>query len=185
MGTVERKWQATDCVLSYFGQGKNARRRYERYVMQGIPLGRRPELVGGGLVRSHGGWSEILALRKRGATSAFDPRILGDSDFVRDVISDLDDRVKKNLRLSGQKMDIHALARLVCETHEISEGELCSGSRRRSVVQARASVSWLAVRELGYSGADVARYLGVTNSCVTRIVSSGKKPDVDDLATKL
>ena len=35
--------------------------------------------------------------------------------------------------------------------------------------------------ELGYSGADVPRYLGVTNSCVTRFVASGQKPDVDDL----
>ncbi len=42
-----------------------------------------------------------------------------------------------------------------------------------------------AVRELGYSGADVARYLGVTNSCVTRFVTSGEKPDVDDLIRKL
>ena len=39
--------------------------------------------------------------------------------------------------------------------------------------------------ELGYSGGDVARYLRVTNSCVTRFVASGQKPDVDDLITKL
>ncbi len=40
-------------------------------------------------------------------------------------------------------------------------------------------------KEDGYSGADVARYFGVTNSCVTRFVASGKKPDVDDLIRKL
>jgi len=51
---------------------------------------------------------------------------------------------------------------------------------RRVGVEARGSISWIAVRELGYSGADVARYLGITNSCVTRLVASGKKPDVDD-----
>lgn len=28
-------------------------------------------------------------------------------------------------------------------------------------------MSWLGVNKFGYSGADVARYLGVTNSCVT------------------
>jgi hypothetical protein len=67
----------------------------------------------------------------------------------------------------------------------ISLGELRSGSRRRVVVEARGSISWIAVRELGYSGADVARYLGVTNSCVTRFIASGKKPDVDDLIRKL
>ena len=52
---------------------------------------------------------------------------------------------------------------------------------RRVVVEAWGVISWIAVRELGYSGADVARYLDVTNSCVTRLVASGKKPDVDDL----
>ena len=46
------------------------------------------------------------------------------------------------------------------------------------------SISWIAVRELGYSGADVARYLDVTNSCVTRFIAFGKKPDVDDLILK-
>jgi hypothetical protein len=41
------------------------------------------------------------------------------------------------------------------------------------------------VRELGYSGAEVARYLGVTNSCVTRIVTSGTKPPVEELIKEL
>ncbi|MBC8432169.1 MAG: hypothetical protein H8D96_09625 [Desulfobacterales bacterium] len=59
-------------------------------------------------------------------------------------------------------------------------GELRSGGRRRAVVKARRTMSWIGVRELGYSGADVARYLGVTNSCVTRMISSGKKEDIDD-----
>ena len=64
-------------------------------------MGRRPELVGGGLIRSLGGWSEVLALRGRGEKKRSDQRILGDSEFVQDVISGLDDLVKKNLRLPG------------------------------------------------------------------------------------
>ena len=38
---------------------------------------------------------------------------------------------------------------------------MSSSSRRRDVVGARCSISWIAVRELGYSGADVTRYLDV------------------------
>jgi hypothetical protein len=71
-------------------------------------MGRRPELVGGGLARSLGGWSEVLALRGRGEKSRSDQRILGNSEFVQEVISGLDDLVKKNLRLSGQRIDINA-----------------------------------------------------------------------------
>jgi hypothetical protein len=82
-------------------------------------------------------------------------------------------------------VNIAALAQLACKKYNISLVELRSGSRRREVAIARGSISWIAVRELGYSGADVARYLGVTNSCVTRFVASGQKPDVDDLITKL
>jgi hypothetical protein len=67
----------------------------------------------------------------------------------------------------------------------ISLGELCSGNRRRVVVEARGSIFWIAVRGLGYSGADVGRFLGVTNPCVTRFVATGAKPDVDELIRNL
>jgi len=95
-----------------------------------------------------------------------------------------DDLVKKNLRVSGQRINIAALAQLTCNNYNISPGELRSGSRRRDLTKARGSISWIAVRELGYSGADVARYLGVADSCVTRFDASRQNPDVDDLITK-
>jgi transcriptional regulator len=154
------------------------------YVKKGVTLGRRPELVGRRINQEYGG-AEVLTLRSRGEKQRSDQRIIGDSEFVQDVISALDDLMKKNLQLSGQRIDIAELAKQVCKKYNISLSELCSGSRRRVVVEAHGSISWIAVRELGYSGADVARYLGVTNSCVTRFVASGIKPDVDDLIRKL
>ena len=178
MGKIKREWQECDYVLSIFGAGRSRRRNYLKYMEEGIPLGRRPELVGGGLIRSMGGWSDVLSLRRHGEKQASDQRILGDGEFVQEVVSGLDDLVKKNLRFSGQRIDIDKLAATVCKKHDISINELRSGSRRHAVVEARWIVSWLAVRELGYSGADVARYLGVTNSCVTRSVSS-RPPHVD------
>jgi len=48
-------------------------------------------------------------------------------------------------------------------------------------VKDRHAMSWIGVRELGYSGADVARYLGMTNSYMTRMVSRGRKQDIDDI----
>ena len=185
MGKVKRPWQNTGYVLSFFGSSGNSRRNYLYYVKKGIDQGRRPELVGGGLIRSMGGWSEVLANRRRGEREAADQRILGDGDFVNQVITGLDDLVKKNLRLSGQRIDIKELAEKVCEKYDVSEKELRSGSRRNIVVQARRAISWIGVGELGYSGADVARYLGVTNSCVTRMLSTGVKPDIDDIVLEL
>jgi len=56
MGHVERDWQDTDYVLSLFGKGHEVKRRYQEFVSKGIDIGKRPELVGGGLIRSAGGW---------------------------------------------------------------------------------------------------------------------------------
>jgi hypothetical protein len=43
-----------------------ARKGYVSYVKEGIALGRRPELVGGGLIRSLGGWDEVKKMRRSG-----------------------------------------------------------------------------------------------------------------------
>ena len=179
LGNKKREWQSTEYVLSYFGSKKECRKNYYKYVKEGIAAGRRPELVGGGLVRSLGGWSEVLALRRRKERHAFDSRVLGDSDFVQEIKSGLDDMLKKNLRISGQRIDLEELCDRVCKKKNVSLAELISGSRRRELVNARRIVSWIAVHELGYSGAEVARYLGVTNSCVTRFLSTGEKPDIE------
>ena len=54
---------------------------------EGMEQGRRPELVGGGLIWSIGGWSEVKRLRGQGQDHLMsDERILGDSEFVESVL---------------------------------------------------------------------------------------------------
>jgi len=56
-------------------------------------MGRRPELVGGGLIRSLCGWDEIKKMRLTGEDRIKgDQRILGESDFVMDVLSESEER---------------------------------------------------------------------------------------------
>ncbi len=65
MGKVQRDFQNTDYVLRLFGEKvPAARRAYRTYVERGISQGRRPELVGGGLISSAGGWSVVKAMRR-------------------------------------------------------------------------------------------------------------------------
>jgi hypothetical protein len=45
--------------------------------------------------------------------------------------------------------------------------------------------SRVGVGEQGYSAADVAIYLGVTNSCITRMISAGQNHNVDDIDIEL
>jgi len=58
MGKLVRDWQAVDDVLSLFDTwAVRAKRAYEKYVETGIDQRRRWDLIGGGLVRSAGGWA--------------------------------------------------------------------------------------------------------------------------------
>lgn len=184
-GTVLRPWQDCDSILALFGEKRNQRRRYLCFVARGVAQGRRPALVGGGLVRSLGGWSEVRSLRRRGPSQPHDQRILGDGDFVTSILRTSGEFQKTNLRLDHRRIGLSDLMKRICRQYRISEGELKAGGRRRPVVRARSAMAWLAVRECGYSGAEVARFLGVTTSCVTRALTSGVRPDIDSLLTEL
>jgi hypothetical protein len=87
MGKKKAEWQDTEYVLSYFGKNvPGARRSYSSYVKAGVDQGKRPELVGGGLIRSLGGWDVVKKVGKRGIERMKgDERILGDGDFVLQV----------------------------------------------------------------------------------------------------
>jgi len=87
MGKKKNDWQVTDDVLRLFDDRlSSARRRYREYVQDGISAGKRPDLGGGGLVRSVGGWHALKGLRKIKAYMKGDERILGDSDFFEGVL---------------------------------------------------------------------------------------------------
>jgi hypothetical protein len=73
--------------------------------------------------------SDFLALRKMGEKPAYDQRILAEVDFVEEIQTNLDNLVMKNLRLSGQRIDISQLAEKVCQKRKVSINELCSGNR--------------------------------------------------------
>ena len=46
-------------------------------------------------------------------------------------------------------------------------------------MKARQVSFWFGVRDLGYSGVEVARYLGVSASYVNRFISLGKESDAE------
>jgi REP element-mobilizing transposase RayT len=172
MGSVERGWQDTDTVLAYFGKrGKRAIEKYEDFVREGIAAGR-------GLIRSLGGWSQLLSLRRTMGKVFSEERILGSSAFVADIISEAEQKARETLRLSSKVPDVPSLAKQVCVGEAIDETELRSGSRKRRVVKARKLFCQIAVKRMGYSGAEVVRFLGVTTSAVNRLAFTGELPEI-------
>jgi len=180
VGKVKRVWQDTDTVLSYFGtRSKEAILHYESFVRNGISQGRRPDLVGGGLIRTLGGWAQVLSMRRKGIRVASDDRILGSGEFVQNLISEVDKRAKETLRLSSKLTDLATLGRKIAKDQGLLESDLRSGSRNRRVLRIRRLYCQLAVRKMGYPAAEVARYVGVSTSAVARAANSEDLPEID------
>ncbi len=180
MGKQERGWQDVGAVLGYFGRRKKrAIVAYERYVREGIEKGRRPELVGGGLIRSLGGWSEVLSLRRRGEKTVSDERILGSGEFIDQLLSEAEEKAKETLGWRGRVPSLQTLLLEISKRDVVEEKKVRGGDRRRSVVGVRKLFCQIAVRRLGYSGAAVARFLGVTTSLVNRYASSEEVGNLD------
>ena len=177
MGAVPREWQDTATVLSYFGrQRRRAIQRYQEFVRTRSAYGRRPELVGGGLIRSLGGWAQVLSLRRKGTRVASDARMLGSGEFIERLLSEAAKREKETLRFSRKVVDLATLGRKIMAAERIGESALRSGMRTRGVVRARRVFCQVAVKGMGYSGAEVARFLGVTTSSVNRLAVSKELP---------
>lgn len=173
MGEIKRDWQDREAILGFFGRTRRgAVKSYSQYVAEGVREGRRPDLVGGGLVRSMGGWSAVLSLRQRGMGLVSDERILGSSDFVSRLMSEAEQKEKDILRLSKKMSDFSSLVKKVMKGEGIQEKELRSGSKINQVVEARKLFCQLAVKKMGYPGAEVARFLGVTTSAVNKAANS-------------
>ena len=173
MGRVPRTWQAVAEVLGQFGDTRReARRRYRQFVAEGIAQGRRPELQGGGLRRSAGGWEAVAALRRGREQWAADERILGSGPFVERVLEEL--RPPQPAWSRAQALEtLPELLKRCAGVWGVEPGEVSGGSRRRAVAHARAAASALAVSYLGLSAAAVARFLGVTPAVVLRSVERG------------
>ncbi|MBI4772997.1 MAG: transposase [Deltaproteobacteria bacterium] len=80
MGKSVRAWQDTAFVLGLFGRTlAEARRNLQRHLSEWSAKGPRPELTGGGLIRSVGGWRMVREAYRNGVRLAGDERILGSS----------------------------------------------------------------------------------------------------------
>jgi putative transposase len=94
MGTKKREWQDSPYVLSLFHEKQAiAQRAYYSFVEKGIASGKRPDLIGGGLIRSAGGWVAVQDLRRSKEVFASDERIL----VVKGRADPLSEEIEKSL----------------------------------------------------------------------------------------
>ena len=164
--------QVEEEVLSQFGwYAVAARESYLRFVADGVDQGQRPELVGSGRVPSQPSVSATVRVEKKSS------QILGDSAFVAGL--------GLETKFAGAAVPQRTLAELqvlVEQTLALDPGAIFSRARQGPGSDGRALFCYLAVREQGFSGSEVAAHLSVSPSTISRNAQRGarltKKGDV-------
>jgi REP element-mobilizing transposase RayT len=171
VGKRANEWQECGYVLRQFAdKPKTAMRVYRQFVDEGVDQGRRPELVGGGLVRSSGGWSQVLSFRRERGKRAYDDRILGGGDFVSDILKEADKNMVRQLRYGQKGQPIEVVIQRMCGQEGIKEEELKGGGQRRKVSEVRGKIAYHLHREKGIPMAAIARYVGVGTSAIAMAI---------------
>ena len=106
LGKLKNDWQDKEYVLKWFGKRRgDARRAYRKFVENGVEQGHRPDLIGGGLVRSQGGWAAVKEMLRQGVREKSDERILGSGEFVQQLIQQSDIERKRGFYSGSSKRD--------------------------------------------------------------------------------
>jgi hypothetical protein len=169
MGRTEHPWQERDYVLSWFGKTEGeARNEYRAYVKEGVSEGRRPDLVGGGLIRSMGGWSEVMSLRRSKEKALCDERVLGSGEFVEGLLREAEEKIKHRLSGEARREKAVRMIRELCREEGVGIEELRGGSRRGRIPEIRSKLAVRLMEECGLSLAEIGRQLGVTTAAVSK-----------------
>jgi REP element-mobilizing transposase RayT len=175
VGRRECRWQATEEVLGRFGtRVADARRKYRAFVAEGRMQGRRPELMGGGLVRSTGGWAAVRELRHGREHYASDERILGGTDFVLTVLQEVEKRDMSSRSHRERSLDVASLIARVANAEGMTPERIQGAGRPRDVSRVREGIAYLWVECLGGSGRALARELGLRPESVNRAARRGQ-----------
>jgi REP element-mobilizing transposase RayT len=172
MGKKEYPWQERKYVLKWFGRtAEEGTRSYLEYLKQGFNQGKRPELVGGGLTRTLGGWSKASSIRKDHQRPLTDERILGGSEFVEKVIKEADEKIQYQVYGADLKLKIQKVVEKACKKSGINPLELRTGSRRAKISAIRFQIAVQLLKEFGIPLAEIGRQLGITTSSVSKMLS--------------
>lgn len=173
LGYLKNDWQDTEYILNLFGT-RSCRRSYSEFIRKAVDQGRRPELVGGGLLRSQGGWTGVKALRRSGDYQKGDERILGDGDFVTSVLSQANESMARKYHLKAKGYDLKDLIERAAGVTGISVDDILGSGKRRKTSGARDLLCYWATEYLNVKQRELAVLLNITQSAVSMAAGRGR-----------
>jgi hypothetical protein len=152
-------------VLDRFGKSAGAARAgYLQFVNDGVGLGQQGKLTGGGLRRSQ------PDAEADDEIEPFDARILGGGEFVERIQEQV-----SNHALRSVKVPLPEIAQKLAAYLQVDQKILLRPSKEKKIAEARGVICYFAVREMGYKGTEVGRYLNLGPTGVTLAVRRGEK----------
>lgn len=156
--------QAADEVLQLFDDNKKrAVTKYRDFVADGIALGKRDELVGGGLKR-------YLKLSGSHDFEAYDERILGSGEFVEEIWHETEQPIDP----TGPPPSLDDVIERVTRVFGVDAVAVRQGCKEKHVSEARGVICYIATRRCGYHGAELTNRLGITESGVVLAARRGE-----------
>ncbi len=136
--------------------------------------GRRPDLTGGGLLRSFGGWTALKGFRNAGIRVKGDEQILGDSDFVEKVLKSAEEAFEEKYELKARGYDFDWAICRVAEVLDMLPAQVTAFGKSPQTLKARSLLCFWAHRRLGMSTIEVARKLRINQPMVSRSSKRGE-----------
>ncbi len=173
---TRRDWQEIGEVLArFFSTQREAISRYRQFVADGITLGRREELTGGGLRRSAGGWEGLRELQRSGECWRGDERILGDGDFVNSVLQEAEEKLTCREEYRRQGWDLLRLVQEVCNLLEVAPEDLRKKGRANDISYAKGLICYFGHSRLGITGTELAGYFAMSRPSVSQAIQRGER----------
>lgn len=169
LGKQKNDWQDREYVLKWFGKRiGDARRAYRKFVENGVEQGHRSDLIGGGLIRSQGGWVAVKDMLRQGVREKSDERILGSGEFVQQLIQQSDIERKRQFSMKENLEQAIWYIKKECKNEGVDIKALRAGSRRRIVSRLRNRLIQNLVEYFGLSLAETGRQMGVSSSAIAK-----------------
>jgi hypothetical protein len=176
MGHRKQEWQSVTEVLSLFAtRVGTARRCYREFVTQGVGERDSEALLGGGLVRSYGGWEGLKRLRKEHVNCIGDERILGESDFVERALAQDNLTVEQDTQRIQAGWDLDRLIHRACLYCDVKEEQLAQKARDNNLSLAKALICLWGSQELNLSLREIAQRLSISQPAASKWVKRGRE----------
>lgn len=176
LGRRNAPWQETGEVLNRFStQRDRALKAYRNYMEDPKALIEQPELMGGGLKRSAGGWSGVFALRGEGNQWAYDSRILGDGDFVTKALNESEQEMLEKIRFQKEGWGIQKLVNHMCETMSLDPAGIKRRGRENNVSRCRGLVAFIGRKKMGLPAGEIQKALCLSQPALSKAIERGEK----------